>query len=103
MLQNWSFKSATEKAEHLKAIGQNEIYLSEGELPYNLVTRCEPGGSHRIDMSTSIWFYAEDKKSGLVFRWSFDIENREANGRGYYLINVKACEEIIKKLKGKGL
>ena len=102
-MKDWSYEEASKNAEHLKAIGQDEIYLNCGVLPWHLVTGCEPGGSHRLDISTSVWFHAKDEKTGLRFRWTFDIEPREANGRGIYMIDTVGCQEVLKKLNGDPL
>lgn len=96
-----SYHEATAKASALKEIGVEEIYLSKGELPWHLVTRCGEGGTHRFDIATDVWFYATDPKTGLNFRWSFDIEPSGANGKSCYDIDVSGCQAVLKKLSGE--
>jgi hypothetical protein len=104
MLKTWNYEEAIQKAEHIKALGlDDDIYLSVGPYPWHIATSCEPGGSHRLEIATSVWFRGES--DGLKFRWSFDIEphSREANGQGSYQINTEGCLEVIGHLKGKCL
>jgi len=63
------------------------------------VTECEPGGSHRLDIDTDVWFRASHP-SGLKFRWTFEIERDGANGRGHYMIDVDGCQSVLSALKG---
>lgn len=100
MIEHKTFSEIQSKAEHYKALGQTEIYLDGKcpDFPWHLVTRCEPGGSHRLEIHTDVWFYAHDPESGLDFRWSFDIEPRSANGVGTYQIDSAGCREVFAKL-----
>lgn len=99
MFKDWNYKEAIQKAHALHEIGQVEVYLSEKtDLPWHLVTKCEPGGSHRLDIDTDVWFYAYDPSVELTFRWSFDIEPRSANGKGVYQIDIVECEKVLNKL-----
>jgi hypothetical protein len=95
-----SYKETIGLAKHYKAIGQTKIYISSdsAEKPWHLVTGCEPGGSHRLDINTSVRFTAVDPDTGLEFNWSFDIEPHEANGTGSYQIDAKACMDVLAKL-----
>jgi hypothetical protein len=97
------YKEAIKLAKHYKALGMTRVYLNkdEAEKPWHLVTKCEPGGSHRLDISTSVRFFAVDPDSGLHFDWSFDIEPYEANGKGSYEIDAKACRNVLAKLPAK--
>lgn len=101
MFKEWTYDEVKAKADHLKAIGTTEVYLDKEPYPWHLVDKMETGGSHRLDITTSVWFYATEPDSGLALRWSFDIENREANGKGYYEVNQKDCCRIIKLLPAK--
>lgn len=96
-----SYKEAVAKAEAIKALDAGDIYLSNGEFPWHIAESCEPGGSHRLDIYTSVWFRGTDEKTGLRFRWSFDIEPRSANGKGNYEIDANGCREVMEKLRGK--
>lgn len=94
-----TYKQAKAKASALRELGQTEVYLSsDDDLPWGSATRFEPGGCHRLSMVTSGWFTAV--KDGIRFRWSFDIETRDANGKGHYEINVPYCKDVISKITG---
>lgn len=92
------WKLAVKNARHYLAIGQNRIDLGDGCVtsfyPWGLVTDCEPGGIHRLDISTDIHFVAKHK-SGLEFHWSLDIEPEAPNGSGSYHIDVDSVRQII--------
>jgi hypothetical protein len=98
MFKEWVYDEVKLKAGHLKAIGETEIYLSKEPYPWHLATKMEKGGSHRLEIATSVWFYATEPDSGLALRWSFDIEDRDANGKGYYEVNQKECCRVIQLL-----
>jgi hypothetical protein len=103
MTKERSWGEHAKLAKHHKALGQTEIWLSQSGKnppapPWHLVTDVEPGGSHRLEMCTSVWFRARDPKSGLTFRWNEDIEDRDANGLGHYKINTKKIQEIVRAL-----
>lgn len=92
-----SWREAVEKAESYKAVGQAEVWLDKrdlGEYPWEFATRCSAGGSHRFDMDTSVWFYAEHP-SGLTFRWSFDLEPASANGTDSYQIDRTGVARVL--------
>jgi hypothetical protein len=79
--------------------GFDAVYI-EG-VPFSLATSCEPGGSHRLDMATSVWFYGTDPDSGVRMRWSFDIESPSANGSSSYAIDADACRNVMRELRGE--
>jgi len=83
-------------ANHYLATGTDQVYLC-GEKPWSIATEFEPGGSHRLDISTSGWF-SGNHPCGLRFRWSFDIEKRSANGSGSYQIDVEAIQRVLAKV-----
>jgi len=98
------YNKVLQNAEHYRALGVAEVYIhdAEGALPWQHVSRCEPGGTHRMEIATSVWFYADDPACpGITFRWTFDIEPSEANGRGDYRIDAEACRRIIRRLSGE--
>ena len=99
-MKDW--KKAVEQAEHYLAVGQEEVYLDHDtkDYPWHLTTECEPGGSHRLDITTSVWFRGVDP-SGLRFRWTFDIEPPSANGKGHYQIDEKGIAHVLSKLPDK--
>ena len=98
MFKDWSYEEVEQKADAIELIGLGDIFLSEGEMPWQLADSCESGGSHRIDIDTNVWFRGVSE-SGIPIRWSFDIEPRSANGKGTYEINVEGCHEVLAKLK----
>ena len=92
---NW--REAVKIAEHYLAIGQSEVYLggdNTTDYPWDFCISVEPGGSHRLDIDTSVWFRGSHP-SGLEFRWSFHIEPHSANGTGSYQIDTVGCERVI--------
>ena len=100
MFKNWTYQEVKEKANAIKDIGYKEIYLDTPPYPWEHVVTCERGGSHRLNIATSVWFRAVDPESGISLRWSFDIEPRSANGRGTYYIDVDGCHDVLDKLTG---
>lgn len=98
-----TWKELVKLAPKYIELGQIEHYLSrdDKDYPWEFVTNCESGGSHRLDMDTSVWFYA-DHPSGLKFRWSFEIEFNQANGKGYYMIDVDGCASALTSLSSHG-
>lgn len=97
-MRDLTFTEAIEKADALKTIGCREIYLNKGDLPWHIADSCEPGGTHRLDMDTSVWFSGRDAETGLRFRWSFDIEPHSANGKGSYEIDTESCLRVMREL-----
>ena len=84
-------------AAHYQAIGQTSIYLSgDKEKPWQYAISCEPGGSHRLEISTDVRFKALHE--GLEFSWCFDIEPRSANGSGSYHIDIEGIHRVLAKL-----
>jgi hypothetical protein len=97
MFKDWSYAEVELKAEAIKELGLEEVYLSVGDKPWHLATSCEPGGSHRLDISTSVWFRAVSP-SGIPLRWSFDIELQGSNGKGGYYIDTDGCRKVLSLL-----
>ena len=98
-VDNLDWRTVVKNAEHYLAIGQTSIYLSgRGEdRPWEFVKTCEPGCSHRMEISTGISFEAIHP-SGIKFSWSVDIEPREASGKGAYYIDVEGLHRIMQKV-----
>ena len=91
---------ALANVDALKAIGQTRIFLYRSDETAGLwphVVSVRPGGSHRLDVPTSVRFTA-DHPSGLRFEWIFDIEPSSANGTDSYQIDVPGCRGVIAKL-----
>lgn len=86
-------------ANTIALLGKGPHYLSDDDRkPWLLVTSCEPGGTHRLELVTSVWFYAKDPSNDLEFHWSFDIEPYSANGTGSYVIDATACRSVLARL-----
>ena len=102
-MRDMTYAEACEKADAIKQLNAGEIYLSarNGEFPWHIADDCEPGGSHRLEISTNAWFRGTCPDTGLRFRWSFDIEPCSANGKGSYEIDSDGCREVLSKLSGK--
>ena len=93
-------EEAVANAEHYLALGQTEIWLghrSEVDRPWHLVTSMREGGSHRLDICTSVNFIAEHE-SGLQFRWSIDVEEEGSNGISAYKLNFPLVAQIVAAL-----
>jgi hypothetical protein len=98
-----TYPEAIAKADALKSIGCTSLYLmrDQGEKPWAFVTKVEPGCSHRLEIATSVSFTAIEPTTGLEFRWSEDIEDQSANGKGSYEIAAQHCRAIMSKLAGQ--
>jgi len=97
--QEPEWKKYARLARHYKAIGQTEIYLTRDEdAPWCLASHVEAGCTHRLSIPVSMAFRGTDIKSGLTFRWHFDIEKREANGSGTFLIDVLRIRQVREML-----
>lgn len=90
-----------EEAAHYKAIGVTEIYLGTREdVPWEYARFCDEGGTHRLDIYTSVTFTA-DHPCGITFKWFFDIEDRKASGSFRYMIDVPGCRRVLAMLPKK--
>lgn len=95
------WKQAVKLAKHYKALGIEEVYLGDkGPFPWDLVNSVEPGGSHRLDISTDVWFRA-NHPCGLKFRWTFELETKDANGMGMYMIDSPNVARVMRLLPAK--
>jgi len=95
MLDRIDWQKAVKNAEHYKALDIKRIYLfDECDKPWKFVTSCEPGGSHRLEISTDIRFVAKHP-CGLQFDWCFDIEPRSADGKSGYYIDVEGIQRVM--------
>ena len=98
-----TWKRAVANAEHLRALGITEVYLGHAEddpdIDWKACTEVRAGGSHRLDIITSLWFYFQDLGSGLTFRLSLDLDKSEADGKPYYQIEVERIVSVLRRLK----
>lgn len=94
-----TWKELVKLAPKYIELGQVEHYLTgdDKDYPWEFASEVESGGSRRLDMDTSVWFRA-NHPSGLKFRWSFEIEFREANGKGHYMIDTDGCASVMEAL-----
>jgi hypothetical protein len=93
--KNW--RDSVRLADHYKAIGDTRLYLMGDDLPWQHVTSFESGGGHRLGISVSVSFEAL-MSCGLTFRWSFDLEKRDANGTGSYRIDLPNIQRVLAKM-----
>ena len=86
-MNNTTLEQAIENTEAYKQLGTEEVYLWNDPYPWEYANEIKSGGSHRLDISTSVWVTA-DHPCGLRFRWSVDLEAQDANGKGHYEVDV---------------
>jgi hypothetical protein len=98
-MHDLTYAQAIANAEHLKALGQTDVYLyrdnAEG-FPFDKVTRVEEGSSFRLSGPSSCRLIAEE--AGLRFSVSVDFENADANGRGVSLFDRDQLRDLMRKL-----
>lgn len=96
------WQETAEKADSCIALGMTSIYLYNrgNDFPWHLASDCEEGGSHRLDIATSVRFKGKHE-SGLEFSWSFDIERDDANGSSEYRIDRDRVADVMSKLPTK--
>jgi len=98
MMDTPTWTQAVAQAEHRIAIGATDVYLGSDAATFDSLdwSKCvsmETGGSHRLDIATSVIFRFEDK--GISGRWHFDIEPHSANGSNVYEIDVAGIQRIL--------
>ena len=98
MLHNLTYTQAVAKAEHLKALGENTVYLDDEakDLPWDKVTQIEKGCGYRLNGPTGFYVIAEDH--GLQMKWSIEMEGRDANGRSVSMFDRDRLREVAMKL-----
>lgn len=99
MFDDKPYQDYVKQAEHHIAIGNTKIHLfgDRDEKPWEIATHCEPGSSHRLDISTSVQFTGKHL-CGLTFTWSTDIEPRSASGSGSYQLDLEGIQRVLAKL-----
>jgi len=97
-----TWRDIVEKAALYKEIGHIEHYLSGDihDLPWAYVSRCEPGGLHRMDMAVSCRFSAHHP-SGLTFSWFVDIESKEMNGQSWCQLDLETLRKVAEWTHGQ--
>jgi len=96
MYGRMKYAEALEKAEHLKALGQTELYIEADDAPWAIATEIEGGGSYRFGGPVS--FYVVAEAQGLTFKWNVDMETRDANGKGVSHYDRDGLREVMRKL-----
>lgn len=95
-----TWREMVEKADAYKATGQTEIYLDREDfdaLPWELVREAGEGGSYRNDIPVSISFEGVHP-SGLTFKWFWNLETYDANGRSGYWLDVPHVLRTLERL-----
>ena len=94
-MRRLTFQDAVREAEALLRLGQAVVYLDDEDpgLPWGLVDSIEPGGTHRSGIQVNCITTAPHP-SGGTFRRFVTIESREADGKGYYMIDVAGCRRV---------
>lgn len=94
-----SYVNAVADADALIRLGQRTVFLEPDapDLPWHLVDDCEPGGMYRSGVCISGWMIAPHP-SGLIFKWSVDVEPRDADGQRTCQIDARLCREIRARL-----
>lgn len=97
MYTHMTYQSAVEKADHLIALGETEIFIdATGDVPWTKVVGIKAGGAYRFNGPTGVWIVAQDH--GLTFKWTVDFEGRDANGRGVSLFDRPRLRDTIMRL-----
>jgi hypothetical protein len=103
MILDLTYAAALEKADALKALGQDSVYIydrcSDG-FPYDKVTRVEAGNSYRLSGPSSCYLMFEE--NGLTFRLNVEFEHRDANGKGVSLFDRDRLRDVANKLSPAG-
>lgn len=99
------YEEAKSKAHSLRDVGITEIYLhrEDAPFPWHLATSMTTGGSHRLDMSTTVAFMGVCPETEMPLRWHFDVEKPGSNGKGYYMLDTEGCREVSAALTGPAL
>jgi hypothetical protein len=93
------WREAIEKAEAYKAVGNTELYLNRDDTPpWEFVTDVRDGSGWRNEIPVGVTFLAEHP-SGLTFKWFWDLETPEANGKSGYWIDASRIAQTLELLK----
>jgi hypothetical protein len=96
-----TWKDVQANAKHYKALGIDKVYLNRSDgfdnnYPWELATCVLEGGSHRLDISTSLQFQCEI--DGITLSWYLDLEPSDANGSSEYHIDSQSIVSVLAKL-----
>lgn len=97
MARDMSYAKAMKNAKHLLALGQDTVYIDDdSDAPWDKATEVECGGTYRFDGPVNFYVIAHD--GGLTFKWSVDMEKRDANGRGVSWFDKERLAIVARKL-----
>lgn len=98
MYKQFTYTQAVEKAAHFIALNQTTVHIDDAapDTPWDRAHSIECGGSYRFNGPTNFYVIAE--AAGLTFKWSVDMEGRDANGRGVTLFDRDRLREVARKL-----
>lgn len=96
-MNNGTYDYITENAHHMKALGQDRVWMSDDEpIRWDLVTDVETGGSWRLSLSTSQRVIAKHP-SGILMSWTIDLEPRSASGSSKYHLDTDRIKMLLTK------
>ena len=96
MYGRMNYQDAIAKAEHLIALGEQEVWISDEGAPWAKACAVAAGGLYRFDGPIGARIKAEE--AGLTLQWDVDFENREANGSGVSMFDAPRLREVMMKL-----
>lgn len=94
-----TYSQAIKLAEHYIALGQTTVFIDAKSAPWDKATGVEAGSMYRLGTPVGFWITAEE--AGLTLKWSFDLETRDANGRGRHQFAHAQVREIMGRLPAK--
>ncbi len=100
LLKNMSYKEAIEKAESIKDLGIEAVWLEE-DFPWSMVTNCTEGAGQRLGVTTNICFCATDPSTGIKFRWFFELEKTRSDYKGVYQFDIDKIKFVCSVLPAK--
>jgi hypothetical protein len=96
-----SFEKALAGVPALLSLGHTGAYIESTatDIPWALATSYKAGGLHRMDCCVSGWFHYQ--KDGIDFQWTFDLEERNANGKSEYRFDLNAIRAVAQWTQGE--
>jgi hypothetical protein len=96
MYGRMSYKDAIDKAEHLIALGQQEVWISADGAPWDRASTVVASGCYRLDGPMGARIQA--KESGLTLQWDVDFEGKDASGEPVAMFDAPRLREVMIKL-----
>lgn len=101
MILDLTYQKAIEKAEHLIALDETDVYLQNAEgFPFDKVSKVEVGSTYRMGLPTSYRFSVDE--AGLCLHTSVDIEPWYATGSATTQIDRGRMRDLVSKLSPTG-